>query len=321
VNEQLLTILLSGMSATLLVLGVWQVIKNMTKGERRRLKKRLVHRGENTAMSELPRSITMKIKGGGFSRWAVQYQVMRKIYKLLHQANPDATLGRFVSICAFMAGAAFIAVTILTGNVGGALCAGLIGAVLPFWFICNARRRRFAKIQKQLPEGLEFMSRVLRAGHSLSMALKMMGEELAEPLSGEFRRCYDQHSLGQALEDGLKDITARVESPDLAFLVTAILIQRQTGGDLSVVLNNISEMIRQRVRLTQQVRAKTAEGRFTGYILVAFPVAMFFLTYFLNPKYSETLLYTGSGRMLLGVAIMLEVIGLFAIRKVTQVRV
>ena len=320
-SDKLLAIILSGMSATLLVLGVWQVIVNMTANEHRRLKKRLVHGGESTVMSELPRSITMKIKGGGFSRWAVQYQVVRKIYKLLHQAYPNATLGRFVSTCATLASVAFVAITVITGNVGGALCGGMIASVVPFWFVCNARRRRFAKIQKQLPEGLEFMSRVLRAGHSLSMALKMMGEELAEPLAGEFRRCYDQHSLGQALEDGLKDITARVESPDLAFLVTAILIQRQTGGDLSVVLNNISEMIRQRVRLTQQVRAKTAEGRFTGYILVAFPVAMFCLTYFLNPKYSETLLYTSSGRMLLGVAIALEVIGLFAIRKVTQVRV
>jgi tight adherence protein B len=127
--------------------------------------------------------------------------------------------------------------------------------------------------------------------------------------------------VGQPLEDCLKEISQRVDSPDVAFLITAILIQRQTGGDLSVVLNNISDMVRQRVRLAQQVRAKTAEGRFTGYILVAFPVVMFFLTYCLNPKYADSLLHTSQGQKLLFVAIGLEFAGLFGIRKVTQVKV
>ncbi len=116
-------------------------------------------------------------------------------------------------------------------------------------------------------------------------------------------------------------MTARVESTDFAFFVTAVVIQRQTGGDLSNVLGNISGMVRQRVRLVSQTKAKTAEGRFTGYILVAFPVIMFFLAYFMNPQYAGTLLHTESGRYLLGTAIGLEVIGLVAIRKITTIRV
>jgi tight adherence protein B len=149
----------------------------------------------------------------------------------------------------------------------------------------------------------------------------MMADELPPPLSGEFRQAYDQHSLGQSLDDALKDTAARIESTDFAFFVTAVLIQRQTGGDLSEVLKNISSMIRQRVRLQQQVKAKTAEGRFTGYIMVAFPVIMFFIASALNPEYGQTLLHTSTGLKMLGFAAGLQILGLLAIRKITTVKV
>src|SRR5437773_795449 len=120
-------------------------------------------------------------------------------------------------------------------------------------------------------------------------AIKIQRDQSPQPLAAEFRQCYDQHSLGQSLDEALKDTAARVESTDFAFFVTAVLIQRQTGGDLSEVLKNISGMIRGRVRLQQQVKAKTAEGRFTGYILVAFPAVMFLIVSFMNPEYARNL--------------------------------
>src|SRR6185369_4677416 len=123
-------------------------------------------------------------------------------------------------------------------------------------------------------------------------------------------RCYDQHSLGQPLEDSLREMARRIESSDFAFFVTAVLIQRTTGGDLSQVLGNISGMIRQRIRLQQYVKAKTAEGRFTGYILVAFPILMFFIAYTMNPDYGKVLLHTSSGLTMLGVAVTLVILGL-----------
>jgi tight adherence protein B len=149
----------------------------------------------------------------------------------------------------------------------------------------------------------------------------MMAEELPAPLAAEFRRCYDQHSLGQALEDAMKEMARRIESTDFAFFVTAVLIQRQTGGDLSQVLGNISGMIRQRIRLQQYVKAKTAEGRFTGYILVAFPILMFFIAYSMNPDYGQILLHTSQGLTMLGIAVGLVIAGLVAIRKITTVKV
>ena len=171
--------------------------------------------------------------------------------------------------------------------VSGSLLIGLggfaIGAYIPFFVLNSKRAKRQRLMAEQLPEALDFLSRVLKAGHSFSTGLQMMADELPAPLSHEIRRCYDQHSLGQSLDDSLKDTALRIESTDFAFFVTAVLIQRQTGGDLSEVLKNISGMIRNRVRLAQQVKAKTAEGRFTGYILVAFPAVMFGLCYVQNP--------------------------------------
>jgi tight adherence protein B len=148
-----------------------------------------------------------------------------------------------------------------------------------------------------------------------------MGEELPQPIGLEFRRCYDQHSLGQPLEECLKTMASRIESTDFAFFITAVLIQRQSGGDLSEVLRNISGMIRQRIRLQQHVKAKTAEGRFTGYILVAFPAVMFCIAYVMNPAYAGILVHTTTGLELLGTAFGLSMLGLFAIRQITTVKV
>jgi tight adherence protein B len=149
----------------------------------------------------------------------------------------------------------------------------------------------------------------------------MMGSELPDPLAAEFRRCYDQHSLGQPLEDCLREMAVRVESTEFQFFVTAVLIQRQTGGDLSTVLGNISATVRGRIRLAGFVKAKTAEGRFTGYILVAFPFLMFMVANALNPDYAGKLLHTDTGQKLLGTAVVLQGLGLFFIRKLTQLKV
>ena len=199
--------------------------------------------------------------------------------------------------------------------------AAAVGAYLPFFTVSSKRAKRQKKLASQIPDALDFLSRILRAGHSLTTGLQMMGEELPAPMGVEFRRCYDQHSLGQPLEDCLKAMASRIESTDFAFFITAVLIQRQSGGDLSEVLRNISGMIRQRIRLQQHVKAKTAEGRFTGYILVAFPAVMFMISYTMNPDLAGMLLHTTTGLELLGTAFGLSMLGLFAIRQITTVKV
>jgi tight adherence protein B len=210
---------------------------------------------------------------------------------------------------------------ILTGNGVIAMVSAALGAYFPFLMLGQTRARRQRQLAMQLPEALDFLARVLQAGHSFSTGVQMMSEELPDPLRREFLRCYEQHSLGQPLEDSLKDMATRIESTDFAFFITAVLIQRQTGGDLSEVLKNISNMIRQRIRLAQHLKAKTAEGRFTGYILVAFPAVMFVIVSFLNPTYANHLTKTTTGHKMLALAFGLQLLGLWAIRKLTTVKV
>jgi tight adherence protein B len=247
--------------------------------------------------------------------WAMKLQVV------LSQAYPEAKLKSFLTIVVSVAIGAFLLALLISANLLIALGVGAFCGYIPIFAVNRKRLKRQQIINMQLPEALEFLSRVMRAGHSLSTGLQMMADELPKPLSDEFRRAYDQHSLGQSLEDALKGTAARINSTDFAFFVTSVLIQRQTGGDLSEVLNNISNMIRARIHLQQHVKSKTAEGRFTGYIMVAFPGVMFAICYWLNPDYTGVLLHTTTGRELLAVAFGLQMSGLWMINKITTVRV
>jgi tight adherence protein B len=246
---------------------------------------------------------------------------MGRLARRLLQAYPDASVSRFVILCLAIFVATFIIVALVLDAPLMALLLAAGAAYVPMLLVNSKRTRRQKLLSDQLPEALDFLSRILRAGHSLSTGLQMMGDELPQPLAGEFRRTYDQHSLGLGMDECLREMSARIESTDFAFFVTAVLIQRQTGGDLSEVLGNISGMIRQRLRLQNHVKAKTAEGRLTGYILTAFPAVMFVISYMLNPDYAGVLLNSRTGLSLLGLALGLQLMGLYCIKKITTVTV
>ncbi|HTL30918.1 MAG TPA: type II secretion system F family protein, partial [Tepidisphaeraceae bacterium] len=272
-------------------------------------------------LSSSSRSIMMQTEVEGISGMLTRWAPMQALHRRVIQAFPDTSLAKFLTIAGAMFGAAFLIMTGVTDSFTVGAVAGAIGGYIPFLALSQRRGKRQRLLADQLPEALDFLSRILRAGHSLSTGLQMMAEELPQPLASEFRRAYDEHSLGQPLEECLKNMSTRIESTDFAFFVTAVLIQRQTGGDLSEVLNNISGMIRQRIRLQQHVKAKTAEGRFTGYILSAFPCLMFVIAYTLNPTYAGVLINTPGGRWLLIGAGFLTLMGLFCIKKITTVKV
>ena len=305
-------------------LGVWgfiSITSDPNRKEKKKLTERLAMEPKSDAASALQRSITLQMQATGLPIGLASNAFMQNLHRRVIQAYPEGSLKKFLLIligcalgCGLVAGAIFATVwAILVGMV--------IGGYIPFFILSSKRNRRQRAMVAQLPEALDFLSRILRAGHSLSTGVQMMGEELPQPLASEFRRAYDQHSLGQALEDAFKDMAARVNSTDFAFFVTAVLIQRQTGGDLSEVLSNISGMIRGRIRLSGHVKAKTAEGRFTGYILVAFPAVMFLILSIMNKEHSDFLLKTTPGMCMLGAALGLQILGLLAIRMVTTIKV
>jgi tight adherence protein B len=304
-------------SVAMIVFLTTKLVATLTDKEQKKLKERLSAESRGDLNNGANRSITFQEQDLGLFSG---FKPVEMLARRLMQAYPDASVHKFIALmvgCALFVGLiafAFTADPIISA------AAGIGAGYVPVIVLNSKRARRQKMLGDQLPEALDFLSRILRAGHSLSTGLQMMSEELPQPLATEFRRAYDQHSLGQSMDDCLKDMSTRIESTDFAFFVTAVLIQRQTGGDLSEVLGNISGMIRGRIRLQNHTKAKTAEGRFTGYILTAFPAVMFFVSYSLNPSYASVLLH-GKGLVLLGVAFGFQMMGLYCIKKITTIRV
>jgi tight adherence protein B len=238
----------------------------------------------------------------------------------LHRAYPGVILGRFLFLVCVLGGFAFIVGAVGLGSIFMGLIAATVAVSIPFMRVNSKVSKRLRIIDEQLPEALDFLSRILRAGHSLTTGFQMASDELPDPLASEFRTCYDQHSLGAPIENAMREMADRVGTSDFAFFVTAVLIQRQTGGDLAEVLNNIGGMIRARLRLQQHVKAITAQGRMVGTILLIMPVFFFIVLYLLNPEYASVLLKEKEGFIVLCVAVGLQVMGMIAIKRIVAVR-
>jgi tight adherence protein B len=318
-TQDLLPILVA-LCVALFAWSASMIVRDWLRKDQRKLAKRLAGTSGSSGAVSPAASIVIQDVPDGLPVFLANSRVIRKLYRHLIHAYPDASMAKFLAVCLGMAVAGSTAMWLSTDSILFAFVGIATGAYAPVMVVLRKKSRRQKILAEQLPEALEFLQRVLRAGHSLSTGIAMIGDEMAAPLSAEFRRCYEQHSLGQSLEDAMRDMARRIESTDFAFFVTAVLIQRQTGGDLSHVLGNISSMIRQRIRLQQYVLAKTAEGRLTGYILVAFPILMFFVASSMNPDYRRTLLHDPSGLTLLAVAACLIMAGLMTIRRITTMK-
>lgn len=308
-------LILIAAAATIAGWGLMQLIYGLMGANKRRIQERLIAaKGEQ--ISETYRSI---IKPAEELRKA-QGHLMRGFARKLNRAHPDLSMKGFGVIVCMIAVGAFTAAAFVTAQLMVGVLAAVMAGSVPF-LVVNSRSAKMQRIvDDQLPDALDFLARILRAGHSLSTAFQMSSEELPDPLASEFRRCYDQHSLGQPMEDVLRNMAVRVDVPDIAFFVTAVLIQRQTGGDLAEVLRNIASMVRARIRLQQHVKAITAEGRLVGSILLALPFVFFFILYVLNPHYAGVLITTTEGRWVLFAAAIMQVLGLVTIRRIVSVK-
>ena len=244
----------------------------------------------------------------------------RNLSLLFEQADTTLTPAKFFAVSAGMglAGAVAGAATGINPAIIPAFT--ILAGVLPLLWLVMRRRRRLRKFAKQLPDALELIARALRAGHSLASGFNLVADEMSAPIGVEFQRCYEEQNLGIALDDALRSLTDRVPNLDLKFFATAVILQRQTGGDLAEVLKNIGGMVRARIRLQQHVRAITAEGRLVGRILLGLPVVFFCVLYVINPKYAQVLLNTPEGRWLSATAVLLQVLGMLTIRKIVAVK-
>jgi tight adherence protein B len=196
-----------------------------------------------------------------------------------------------------------------------------IGALLPLLYVRRARALRLAKFESQLPDALDMMGRALRAGHAFPTALKMVGEEMSAPLSDEFRAAFDEVNFGISMQDALNSLAARVPVPDLGFFVIAVVIQRETGGNLAELLSNISVIMRARIKLFAQVRVLAAEGKMSAWILGLLPFAAALLIQFTNPTFLAVLYTDPAGQKLVGFALFMMALGVLAMRRIINIKV
>lgn len=198
---------------------------------------------------------------------------------------------------------------------------GLIVGIIPYFALHFKRKRRLASFGKQLPEALELIGRALRAGHSLASGFKLVADEMGAPIATEFERCYEAQNLGVPLEEAIDEMTNRVPNLDLRFFATAVILQRQTGGDLAEILDKIGHLVRERFVIWGQIQSLTGEGRLSGIVLLALPPCLFVVMWYLNPGYSMTLFTDPMGHQMLAGAIVLQVVGALVIRKIINIKV
>lgn len=197
----------------------------------------------------------------------------------------------------------------------------LVFAAAPYFYLLWQRAQRLKRFNKQLPDAIDLMTRALRAGHSLSAAIEILGEECPDPLRGEFREVYRQQNFGLPAREAMVQLSLRVPSPELRFVVTAMLLQKETGGNLVDILERTVAVIRDRLRIEGEIRIYTAQGRMTGWILSLLPVIMFFLMSLANRTYARVLIDDPTGKKLVYAGLIMMLIGALIIRKIVNIKI
>ena len=202
---------------------------------------------------------------------------------------------------------------------GGALALGL--AVLPWWRVASRRRTRIERIERQFPEALDLMGRAMRAGHAFPSAVKMVADEMADPMGRDFRILFDEMNYGVPTNEALVHLAARVPVPDVSYFVVAVMIQRESGGNLAELLDKISTIVRERLKLLGEVRTLSAEGKLSAIILTALPFGVALVVNLVNPEFMQVLWTDPMGQRMVGVAIFMMLVGIMWMRSIIRIRV
>jgi tight adherence protein B len=254
--------------------------------------------------------------------------------RLLGGTTQGSALGRWLEQSGMKVTISSVLLMALMSGVVVALIAGVvtrapwglpvgfvIGVALPFVVLNIKRGRRMRTFEEQFPEALDLIARALKAGHAFATGLKMAADELPEPVGPEFRKTFEEQNYGLPLKDALDNLTRRIPLLDVRFFATAVLIQRETGGNLAEILENLAHVVRERFKILRQVRVYTAHGRFTGYVLLALPAVLGIALSFINPDHMNMLFRERMGQMLLMFALVMQTIGFLWIKQVIKIEV
>lgn len=262
-------------------------------------------------MSEIPAVNRLLLKW----RWSTRLQ------NYIGQAGMKIKPGKLILFSLLAGIVAYLAIVQLWGIVILAVLGALAGALIPIAVVAFKRNRRLRAFEKLFPEAIDLLGRAVRAGHSFSTGLEMITTELAEPVAGEFRTTFEEQNFGLPLRDALLNLAERVPLIDVRFFVTAVLIQKETGGNLAEILDNLAHVVRERFRILGEVRIRTAQGRMTAGILISLPPVMILLLRTVNPNYMKPLFHDPIGPFVLALAAFLQIVGSIMLWKIVNIEV
>jgi len=309
--------------AVLLVVFVpyWLIVERPEATARQALQKRLRRVPSLQAgPADLGKAATRLSNIPALNRLLVNREsLVGPLRRMVEQSGLKVTVGTIVltSACIFLV--VYLAVSYVTHMLLAGLILAALAGMAPYLFVSRARTKRILRFETLFPEAIDLITRALRAGHAFTTGLGMVAEEMPEPIAGEFRLLYDRQNYGLPMEEAMKDFGERIPLIDAKFFVTAVLTQREAGGNLSEVLDNLASVMRDRFEVKQQVRTKSAHGRLTGWILAGLPPALALVFFIINPNHMITMAKDPMGIQMIIVAVILQVIGTLIIRRIVDI--
>jgi tight adherence protein B len=307
------------------VMGGYALFVNLPAAlERRRLNQRLLDISASPAEEEGQESLVKRAPSGplpAIDKMFAESKAGTGLSHLIEQSGVHTTPSAIIVMSLGLGLVAAILTSLFVRVPFAPMVALVAGAALPTCYLKFCKSRRMDKFEEQFPEALDLLSRALRAGHAFQTAMGMVADDLKEPVGPEFRKTFDQQNFGLPLRDSLFQLADRIPLLDVRFFTTAVLIQRDTGGNLAEILDNLAHVVRERFRIRREIRTKTAHGRFTGLVLLSLPAGLGVILTFINPDHMDLLFNHRTGQMMIGVAIVMQVIGFFWIRKILDLEV
>lgn len=244
-----------------------------------------------------------------------------RVQSFITQAGLKTKAGKILLLSAVLGLAAYILADHFLGYAIAAGVIGLLATTFPLMVVAWKRKRRMRRFEERFPEALDLLGRAVRAGHAFTTGLEIVSKESAEPVAGEFRTCFEEQNFGLPMRDALLNMAERIPLVDVRFFVTALLVQKETGGNLAEILDELARVIRDRFRIYREVQVKTAQGRLTAVILIALPILMLIALEMVNPSYVRVLFNDPLGSTLLGVAAVMQLIGSIVIWRIVHIEV
>lgn len=308
----ILVAVLTFLVVAVVFLGVW--VFASSGGNQDQIRKRMssVHKAERRGSVDLSLQLVRDEMMSGVP-WLHQLMLnwswSANLHEFIMQAGMTMKPAKLLMVSAIAGVGSYLVAGYFLSHFYFTIPIGILGLILPICYVALKRKRRLRKFEEIFPEALDLLGRAVRAGHAFTTGLEMISKECAEPLAGEFRTAFEEQNFGLPLRDALLNLTERVPLIDVRFFVTALLIQKETGGNLAEILDGLAKVIRDRFRIYRDVQVRTAQGRLTAGILIALPIVMMILLTAINPSYMSILFTDPKGPLVILIAAVLQVIG------------